>query len=432
MDAYSNVALPLPSIALSLQHLSDAEVLAGTRRLVGRSNLVMAELLGHLAEVEARGIHRTRACSSLYAYCIYELRFSEDEAFRRVAAARLIRRFPALLDALASGELHLTGLLMLGPHLTEANLTEVLARAKHRTKREVARLVRALDPLPPVPARIEPLGPALARAIPADPTWDGFVQSFCPVRELSPGERPRDWLPSDNTGSSPFDAVDANEEPMTSPALPAPARVNPTVPDPAPRECPEPESLAPERYKVQFTATAEYVRLVEEAQALLSHAAPRATLDEIHLRALRSFVASLRKQKYATSDVPSRQTQPEIAIAPLQSQDEAEATELEVRPSQEDVSVPHPCRPRRHGRHIPAAVRRAVFNRDGQQCTHVEPGGRRCAETHRLEFHHLEPFAKGGEHTAANLALRCAAHNALAAEDDFGREVIEGAKARRR
>jgi 5-methylcytosine-specific restriction endonuclease McrA len=194
-----------------------------------------------------------------------------------------------------------------------------------------------------------------------------------------------------------------------------PARVNPTV---------------PERYKVQFTATAEYVRLVEEAQALLSHAAPRATLDEIHLRALRSFVALLRKQKYATADVPSRQTQPEVAVAPLRSQSETEATELEITPSHEDVSVPHPRR-RRRGRHIPAAVRRAVFNRDGQQCTHVEPGGRRCAETHRLEFHHLEPFAKGGEHTAANLALRCAAHNALAAEDDFGRELIERAKASR-
>ena len=135
----------LPPALSRLEHLSDAELLDGTRRLVGRSNQLRAELLIHLGEVEARGIHRTRACSSLYTYCIYELRFSEDEAFRRVAAARLVRRFPALLDALASGELHLTGLLMLGPHLTEGNLVEVLARAKHRTKRELARLVRILD-----------------------------------------------------------------------------------------------------------------------------------------------------------------------------------------------------------------------------------------------------------------------------------------------
>ena len=104
--------------------LSDSELLNATRLLVGRSNQLLAALLGHLAEVEARGLHRNLVCSSLYTYCIYELRFSEDEAFRRVAASRLVRRFPALLDAVTSGELHLTGLLMLGPHLTAENLIE--------------------------------------------------------------------------------------------------------------------------------------------------------------------------------------------------------------------------------------------------------------------------------------------------------------------
>jgi hypothetical protein len=419
MDAISNVAVALPSLNVSLGHLSDDEVLAGTRRLAGRSNLLLAELPAHLAEVEDRGIHRIRACSSLYAYCIYELRFSEDEAFRRVAAARLVRRFPALLDALASGELHLTGLLMLGPHLTESNLAEVLARAKHRTKRELAKLVRVLDPLPAVPARIEPLGPALARAIPAEPSWEGFVQSFCAVRELAPGERPRDWMASENDAGS----VNAGEEPTTT-EVAAPARVNSTEHDPVGAE-----PLEPERYKVQFTATEEYVRLVEEAKALLSHAAPRATLDEIHLRALRAFVALLRKQKYATTDSPSRQTgSPALGEAPM-SRREAEGPELESEPAHAGTKARHP---RQRGRHVPADVRRAVFARDGKPCTYVDAAGRRCPETHRLEFHHLEPFALGGKHAAENVALRCAAHNALAAEDDFGRERIEAAKGRRR
>jgi hypothetical protein len=65
-----------------------------------------------------------------------------------------------------------------------------------------------------------------------------------------------------------------------------------------------------------------------------------------------------------------------------------------------------------------------------EQCTYVDRTGRRCTETHRLEFHHVRPFALGGAHTAANLTLRCAAHNALAAEEDFGRECIEDARAR--
>src|SRR5262245_5934213 len=158
----------------ALNDVSDSDLLAATRGLVGRSNQLLAALLAHLAEVEARGVHRTRACASLYTYCIYELRFSEDEAFRRVSAARLVRRFPALLEAVAAGELHLTGLLMLGPHLTAENLGEVLARAKHRTKKEIGRLVRVLDPLPQVPARIEPLGPAPARLVPTTSLWAAF------------------------------------------------------------------------------------------------------------------------------------------------------------------------------------------------------------------------------------------------------------------
>src|SRR3954470_20418434 len=175
----------VPTAGYDLTHLTNDELTAGTRRLVGASNQMFAMLLAHLAEVEARGIHRERACSSLYTYCIYELRFSEDVTFRRASAARMVRAFPALFDAVASGELHLTGLLMVGPHLTQANHRDVLARAKHRTKKEISDLIRQLNPFPDVPARIEPLGPALAQgiAVATAPRWDQLMHSLNPVRE---------------------------------------------------------------------------------------------------------------------------------------------------------------------------------------------------------------------------------------------------------
>jgi hypothetical protein len=418
----------MPSLHAVLGGLSDAELLEGTRRLVGRSNHLLAELLAHLAEVETRGIHRTRACSSLYTYCIYELRFSEDEAFRRVAAARLVKRFPALLDAVASGELHLTGLLLLGPHLTEGNLVEVLARARHRTKREIAQLVRVLDPLAAVPARIEPLGPAPARGIPSAPTWAAFGQTLCAVRELTPGDRPRDWTNganddgTDAPGLSVFNAAArATDEAMT--ASDVDGRVGSRVfTDEAgtrgdgraivEENRAEPSSeLAPQRYAVQFTATEEYVRLVEEAQALLSHAAPAATLAEIQLRALRAFVAALRKQKYAAAEAE-----------PLVGASDS-GSHIEPEPRRPPNAEREP--PRRRGRHIPAAVRRAVFAREEGRCSYADTDGRRCPERHRLEFHHLKPFAQGGEHLPSNVTLRCHAHNALAAEADFGRGFIE-------
>lgn len=79
MNSATNTAVPFVE-SPGPAGLTDEELLLATRRLVGRSNELLAALLAHLGELEARGIHRTRACASLYTYCIYELRFSEDEA----------------------------------------------------------------------------------------------------------------------------------------------------------------------------------------------------------------------------------------------------------------------------------------------------------------------------------------------------------------
>jgi hypothetical protein len=124
------------------------------------------------------------------------LRMSEDAAWRRAHAARILRRFHVLYEQIVAGEVHLTAVLMLGPHLTETNYVEVLARAKHRTKKEVAALVRQLDPLPDVPARIEPLGPRLPESSSlSNPSFGEWTASLRgPVRELAPGERPKDWV----------------------------------------------------------------------------------------------------------------------------------------------------------------------------------------------------------------------------------------------
>ena len=359
---------------LMISALSDAELLANTRALIGRSNQLLAALLAHLGEVDARGLYRQRACSSLFAYCVYELRLSEDEAVRRVTAARLVRKFPELLDAIAAGELHLTGLLLLGPHLTRENLGDVMARAKHRSKKEITKFVRVLDPLPDVPARIEALGPA-HEGVARKPTWAEQIASFCPVRELTPGDRPKDWGASDEVS--------------------APARIEP-----------------PLRYKVQFTATEEYVDLMERAAALLSNRGERNGIEEVHLRALRLLVERLEKRRFGAPAKPAKPDEPTKLPSGTDSSTQASKNEprLASRPS----------------RHIPARVRRAVFERDGARCTHVDARDQRCRETRQLEFHHLVPFARNGEHSAANLTLRCAAHNALAAELDFGSEHIAG------
>jgi hypothetical protein len=379
-----------PESRYCLDQLPDEALLAGTRSLVGRSNQVVAALLAHLAEVEARGIHRVRACASLYTYCIYELRMSEDAALRRARAAKIAREFPIVFEQLAAGEIHLTGLLMLGPHLSEFNHIEVLARAKHRSKKEIARLVRMLDPLPDVPSRVEPLGPASPGLVPRqNPTWDDVVASSCPVRELTPGERPKDWIESDSDGASDTGDVDVAGD---SSVGGAPAVL--------------PSPLAPERYKIQFTASQEYVELLEEAKALLAHAVPSRSLEEVHLRAMRTLVAELKKQKYGAAAKPRSDASDETGS----------------EPSRADKRT---AEPRWRGRTIPVAVRHAVWKRDGGRCTYVDASGQRCRETSCLEMHHEQAYARGGPPTESNITLRCRAHNALAAEEDFGRDFMQ-------
>jgi hypothetical protein len=185
---------------------------------------------------------------------------------------------------------------------------------------------------------------------------------------------------------------------------------------------------------VQFTASEEYVKLVEEAQALLSRSAGRTTLDELQLRAMRALVTELKRQKYAVTARPRQRSDGTPAPTPKTPEAEhAEATVSTDAPKPTDEREPKPMlmhqpeheHPRRRGRYVPAAVRREIFERDAGRCTYADASGQRCRETHGLELHHLTAFARGGEHTQSNLTLRCRAHNALAAEQDFGRDFIE-------
>ena len=363
-----------------------------SRARVGNGNGNGNGVRKHLGEVEARGIHRARSCASLYTYCIYELRMSEDAAFRRARAARIARQYPVVLDKIAAGEIHLTALLILGPHLTEENHLNVLERAKHRTKKEIASLVRMLDPLPDVASVVEPLGPVRSPLAIRTGTWGDMMAALCgPVRELEPGDRPSDWIDPDAdllADDTPHDP--GAEQPPTANRASDPAT--------------EP-SFSPQRYKVQFTATQEYVDLLEEARDLLAHAVSSRSLEQVHLRAMRLLVAELKKRKYAVGDTNPRQRG-------------SDAPRRSMRPQGGDRKRD------RRTRYIPARVRRAVWQRDGGRCTFVDARGERCRETRYLELHHQKPHARRGPPTESNLSLRCRAHNALAAEEDFGREFM--------
>ncbi|MBI3185426.1 MAG: hypothetical protein HYZ28_25075, partial [Myxococcales bacterium] len=120
--------------------LDDAELLATTKECVRTANELDAELLVLLAEIDARKLYLSRAFPSLFAFCVGELGFSEDAACNRIAAARLCRRHPLALDFVRGGRIHLAGLRLLAPVLTDANLHDVLDAAAGKSKRDIEEL----------------------------------------------------------------------------------------------------------------------------------------------------------------------------------------------------------------------------------------------------------------------------------------------------
>ena len=108
--------------------LSDADLLTQTLRAAQEERQSTAQLIALLMEVDARRLYLGEGYPSLFAYCTEctgALRLSEHAAYGRIEAARAARSFPIVLDLLRCGDLTLTTIGLLRPHLTTENHGEV-------------------------------------------------------------------------------------------------------------------------------------------------------------------------------------------------------------------------------------------------------------------------------------------------------------------
>ena len=126
--------------------LTNERLLAEVRLLVARERTATAVLVASLAEVDLRKLFLDLKYSSLYRFCLQELKLSEGAAYRRIRAARVAKRFPIALNYLEDGSLTLTNITVLAPHLTIANHMALMEAARHKTRAEVERQMAALNP----------------------------------------------------------------------------------------------------------------------------------------------------------------------------------------------------------------------------------------------------------------------------------------------
>lgn len=145
--------------------LADDALIARFEELAADERRRLPELLQHLAEIDDRKSLQPRGYSSTFDYCVRHLQYSEDEAYRRIHAARAAKRFPEIYGHLADGRLSLTTLSRIAASLKPENRAELLAAASGKPLRDVERLVaplieaRAANRIRPIKRKVETLGP---------------------------------------------------------------------------------------------------------------------------------------------------------------------------------------------------------------------------------------------------------------------------------
>ena len=315
-------------IALATE-LPDHDLLARIAALAAKERGATAELLAHLAALDSRpSLYASEGHGSLFTYCTHVLHLSEDAACNRIHAARACRRFPVILDLLASGALSVTTVRLLREHLTPENHEAVLERASHRSRREIEALVAELAPRPDVPPSV--------RRLPALPASMAQATTLPAVTTATP---------------SALEPAATN----LAPALPLPPSRRPVI-----------ETTSPERYRVQFTVGKETHDKLRRLQELLRREIPDGDPGAIFDRAVTLLLERVERKKLGSAAKP----RPSRSIRPGTDRSGGGAGE---------------------SRDIPAYVKRAVSKRDGGRCGYVGPGGHRCPERTFLEFHHIIP-----------------------------------------
>jgi hypothetical protein len=346
-----------------LTELSSDVITTRLSELRSSERLSLVEFLWYLGEMDRRRSYLDLGYPSLFAYCTDALGLPKASAFRRTTSARLLSRFPIAAEYLADGRLCLTTFVLLKDVLQEVNHRDLLDRAAGRSEEQVEVLVASLRPRPEVSESI--------RRVP--------IRAPAPVESLFSGSGP------ELTGTATTDSSSGPE---------------PTSVAPPPR--PQVRPIDAERHSLKMTVGREFMEELAQVKSALSHVVPDGNLEAL-LRVCfqKTLEAYARRQRAARSAPAEAPPQAPVSSGP-------------------ELKTPRPPQGERRSRSIPAEVKREVWERDRGSCSFIGTEGRRCGSTYQLELDHLKPFALGGEHSAANLALRCRQHNLHSAAAWFG------------
>ena len=367
---------------------------ANISRAIGVEHEATADLLRYLAEYEHRQLHLRDGFSSIYVFLTRGHGYSEGAAARRSTVARFSRHYPDVLTLIAAGDLSLSVVDLLARAVNKQELSAdhvptLLSQLKRKSKTEAesilaewgCRVVKGLQR-----ERIREVG---ITAVPCEPiTTEARENSFGFAFNQA------------STNPSKQESADCSQETEDSVDHDQPIETE---------------------FQISLRLSKAAMNQLKRAQELLGTEDIASTIEKLaSFHNDRKDPLKNRKQtktKKTTLPPPAAVTDQNVS----------------ARKNETVPSKPQTTKKAKLSRYIIAQNRRVTFQKSSGQCTYVDSiTGRRCEERKHLEVDHINPFAKGGDHSPENLQILCRAHNMMRARDEFGDRFIENKIAARR
>ena len=448
----------------ALHDLSDDKLEASLNGLLGAGARLEARIVAHLAEVDARRLHLTVGCSSLYDYCRKRLGLSDYEAFARIAAARAGRKYPLVFAMLERRQLHLTAVCEVREFLTAENHRELLNEVAGKTKLQIREVLAARFPQADVPTSLkklpalEPLSPGRYRLqlmlttdqkhkldeardlmSHANPTGDlatvleralDELISRLEKRRFGRTDHPTAKLRSPHTHTASHDQNETTAMAHGRATSEETSQRRATSSDTANEETSGDETTheeaAREKATSAETSSAETSSRETSSRETSSRETSSREVTGAEISSAETSSAEISSRETSSAETSSRETSSRETTGKKATSREISSGEISSGEiSSEPVERRHAVNERRRRKHITHETRRQLVERDGCDCSFVGTGGERCGARAFLQFHHRRAWARGGPDNAENLQVLCRAHNRLRAEQDFGRAKIE-------
>lgn len=93
---------------MNLKNIDDNTLILKVEALAKEERELLTKVLHHLKEIERRRLFAELGYRSLHDFATRHLGYSDDQAYRRIAAMRLLKEIPEIEEKIASGELSLS------------------------------------------------------------------------------------------------------------------------------------------------------------------------------------------------------------------------------------------------------------------------------------------------------------------------------------